>query len=290
MERALRNPLWSTIRWRSPRSLRAARFRELLGKTKHKELLSEKFIDALEKRRDLLESRKLKALAFQAPLFLLLVFAMLEVNVHVSILGLTVESARNLREVVIVISALFALALVEFDLQLRHLEDMLKGVVDKQAGDDEDLKQFLRVRYGLGSATFFSTYDKDLNLGWAQWISAGLLLVGWVSIFAVAFAIAGFVQLFTLYQIYLKPNFSTDVSIGVIAFVCVTEAAVLLYGAVQNCWQPYRTLEDWLKLDRLREGNPAKYNEVIQGIVRRHSQKGLFGRLFTRPKMLRIKD
>src|ERR1700694_2211620 len=123
----MRNVKWTTTRWRLPGRLRMERFAELLGKKEHKDILGSEFLTGLEKRRDILESRSYKAMAIQAPLFLMLTFALLNLDVRFSILGFTTDSAKSLREVLLVISAAFALGFSSNGRQLQNINEMLKA-------------------------------------------------------------------------------------------------------------------------------------------------------------------
>jgi len=284
----MRKVKWTTTRWRLPGRLRMERFAELLAKKENAEILGSDFLLALERRRETLESRAYKALAIQAPLFLMLTFALLNLDVKVSILGLSTDSAKSLREVLLIISTAFAVGFSSNGRQLQNINEMLKAAARKFAGSNNDLREFLEVRYGLGELSYLSTFHDDLTIGRAQWFIVAIMAFGAALLVGVLFAMAFAVQMLTFREIYLHPNFSTEVSILVIAIALAGDVVTTLMALLTRGIQPYQTMEDFRKLNKLGEKDQEQYNAVIKDIVAKHYSKGLLAQLFGRPKMKKL--
>jgi hypothetical protein len=264
------------------------RLQELMAKKENADILGSEFVSGLEKRRDLLESRSYKALAIQAPLFLMLAFALLNLDVQVSILGLSTASAKSLREVLLVVSTAFSLGLSAFGRQLQNVNEMLKAVVAKVGGSNSDLREFLQVRYGLGEFSFLSSFNDEFKVGTTQWVLISFAAFGASLLVVVLFVVAFAIQLLTFREIYLHPNYSVEVSMAVIALVLLGDVVSVLMSLLTRGYQPYQTFEDFLKLNKLAQKDPEQYSAIIREIVQRHYSKGLIRRVFGRPKMKRM--
>jgi hypothetical protein len=83
----MREIKFTTTRWRFPGALRKQRLRELLGKKSLGSYLGPDFVKGLEARRDMLEARELKLLAWQTPVLLLLALSLLDLDLTASIFG-----------------------------------------------------------------------------------------------------------------------------------------------------------------------------------------------------------
>jgi hypothetical protein len=124
--RTMRELRKTTTRWLSPIKLRAERFAELQAKKKYTDLLGAEFIAGLEKRNDLLEGRYYKGLAIQIPLFFILALSLLKVDVKTTFLGFSIESAKSIREILLVLSVPVALFMAMIHLQQASIKEMLK--------------------------------------------------------------------------------------------------------------------------------------------------------------------
>lgn len=70
-------------------------------------------------------------------------------DVKTTLLGFSIESAKSVREILLVLSVPVALSMAFVQLQQASIKEMLKTSIGRVAGDDTDLKDFLEVRYGL---------------------------------------------------------------------------------------------------------------------------------------------
>src|SRR6185437_13454448 len=96
-----RKTKWTTTRWVWPEKIRIERYKQLHASSKYKDVFDLRYLDGLEKRRELIEGRRYKSSAIQIPLFLLLTFSLLHLDLTVSIAGFSIASARGLREILL---------------------------------------------------------------------------------------------------------------------------------------------------------------------------------------------
>ncbi len=143
-----RKTKWTTTRWVWPKRIRTQRYSQLHGASEYKEIFDQKFLDGLEKRRELLEGRSYKALAIQVPLFLLLAVSLIKQDVKLAIVGFSIDGVGGLREILLVISSFLALMTSGFNRELGDLKEIIKGAVEKISQGKPDAREFLNVRYG----------------------------------------------------------------------------------------------------------------------------------------------
>jgi hypothetical protein len=283
----MRQPRRTTTRWLFPVQLRAQRFAELKAKKKYADVLGPEFMSGLEKRNDLLEGRYYKGLAVQIPLFFILAFSLLNVDVKTTLLGFSIESAKSVREILLVLSVPVALSMAFVQLQQASIKEMLKTSIGRVAGDDTDLKDFLEVRYGLSYFTS-KPYGHELSFGYFQLI-AGIvfILLVFAMIGVMLVAVLG-VQVACILEVYQHPNFSPAISKVVIGMAIGGDIALLLLVFLTTSLQPYQSLEDWNKLTKLADRDPDKVKQILDDVFTQHRSKGWFGRTFRRPKMKRL--
>jgi hypothetical protein len=283
----VRMPRRTTTRWLWPVKLRADRFAELGAKKKYADLLGTDFMSGLEKRCDLLEGRYYKGLAIQIPLFFMLAFSLLNMDVKTTLIGFSVESVKSLREILLVLSVPIALWMAVIQLHMSSIKELLKTSIARSAGDDADLKDFLEVRYGL-SYLVSKPYVNELTFGFFQLI-AGIVLILIIYMLVAVMAVVAFgVQIASIREIYLHPNFSLAISKLVSASVIAGDVALLLLVVLTTSIQPYQSMEDWNKLAKLGDRDPEKVKQILQEIFTEHRSKRWFRRVFGRPKMKRL--
>jgi hypothetical protein len=278
----------TTTRWLWPTELRAERFAELQAKKKYADLLGAEFIAGLEKRSDLLEGRYYKGLAIQIPLFFILALSLLNVDVKAAFLGFSIESAKSIREILLVLSVPVALFIAVIQLRLTSINEMLKNSIARIARDDVDLKDFLDVRYGLSYFVSKPYGRRELGFGYTQLIAslAAILLV--FSLIGLMLIVALIVQIACIREVYLHPNFSPSISKLVIAVVIGGDIALLLMAFLSTSIQPYQSWEDWNKLAELADRDPERVKQILQKIVADHASSGSLKRIFGRPRMKRM--
>src|SRR6266478_6105776 len=116
----------TTTRWLWPHIVRQERYGQLHGSTKYKDIFDQKFLEGLEKRRDLLESRNYKLWGLQIPLFLLLAFSLVNLDLKVSLAGFSIEGVRGIREILLVILAILAMGSSNIQRELNDVKEVMK--------------------------------------------------------------------------------------------------------------------------------------------------------------------
>lgn len=286
----MRDVQWKTTRWRLPSSLRREILLSLMAKKVNGETLGKEFVGGLEKRRDMLESRQWKATALQVPLFAMLVFSLVNVDLKVTFLGFSAESLKSLREVIVVLSSTIAIVTLPVNLHLYHVQEMMKAAVEKLAAGDRALKEVLEVRYGI-SASIVATTNADgtlVGFGAYQILTGIVVVMTFAALIIAAIAAILSVQAWTLYELYHHPNFSVFISKCVIAFVGLADLFLVGVTMLIKGFQPYQTWEDFKRLNKFRETDHARYQQVINDIVGTHRKRNWIARAFLRPRMKRL--
>ena len=158
----MRRPILTTRSWQLPSRLRQDRFRELLISAEYN-AFDDNLMVAIEKRRDLIEGRQIKLIAIQAPLFLLLAFSLLNIDLNVSVAGFSAATSKALREVVLVISSVFGLGIAAFGRQIVYLNEMLKAEIERKSKGNAFALGFLELRYGVSQDLTHKPFDEQLE-------------------------------------------------------------------------------------------------------------------------------
>jgi hypothetical protein len=279
----------TTTHWLLPHIIREERYRQLHGSTKYKDIFDQKFLEGLEKRRDLLESRNYKLWALQTPLFLLLAFSLVNLDVKVSLAGFSIEGARSIREILLVISGILQMRTANIQLELNDVKELMKGAVEKISGGKIDVLDFLNVRFGLGGMSEPGRYDPKLRLGGFHLALATLAILPAFLYFGAAVILGIGIEFVTMWQIWFHPNFSRAVSAAVIAFVLAKYIALLSVIWLKLGIQPLQTYEDLEKLSKMQWKDKARFDEIFGEVKQQHAKRGFFSKLLFRPHLPRIK-
>jgi len=285
----LRKLKLTTSRWRLPGSLRTERLVQLLARKDLKDILNSDFIKALESRKTLLESRRFKLLAWQAPIMIFLTFSLFHISANISIFGVSTEAANSLREMLLVLSSVLGLAFSALNTEVAYIDEMLGAVAIKYAGKDKELYEFLKVRYGIFNNVMpVASFNSELYIGMYQWTIAGVHILSGIMVIAATVGILLSVQILNLIEVYVRPTFSTSASVCVIGFVLLVDIVGFTAWLLRKSYQPYQTYEDLMRLERLRLKDKDLYQARISEIAQRHNRKGLLRRLFGRPTLRRL--
>jgi hypothetical protein len=123
-------------------SLREQRLYDLFGAGNNKETLNEKFIEGVQKRRDEVLKWAMKLYGVQVPLFAVLMLALLPLSAKVSVFGITVEGSRNVREIVVVVSALLGIIASLFTVHRAALAEIVKIYVERLSKGNKEVREF----------------------------------------------------------------------------------------------------------------------------------------------------
>jgi hypothetical protein len=238
-------------RWKSPPRVRSERYGQLHGSTRFKDVFDQKFLDGLERRKELLESRLGKASVLNLPIFALLAFSLLQLDIKLSIAGFSIESARGLREILLFFLALKATYALPNNLLLSDTTEVLRAAIDKISGGQNDIRHFLKVRYGLLGTEPATEFDGSLFAGRGYRFAFHALGV-LVSVMSATTRIIGFgvimaVIVLTMREIWLHPNFSPAVSIVVIVYsvsTAIVSELIIWYWVGPQPFQTWETIED----------------------------------------------
>jgi hypothetical protein len=274
-----------TRAWRSIGNLRQEVFYDLLSKEDTGTLFDDKFIEGVLKRRDHLANMALKLTSFQIPIFALLLFALIPIEAQVSVLGITPTAGRNLREVLVVASAILGIIATLLTLNRSSLAEIVKAYTQKKSKGQDDVRQFLNIGYGIDLFILPKTTNNNQAIGWGF----GTFLILWIAaivfLFCVATTAAIYVHFLILKNIYVDPSYSRSVSLGVIAFVLGCDFVSICNVILNSGMIPLRDYSNVMKLSDLSAREPKKAEEIHRQIARRHRAKPWLLRLLTRPKI-----
>jgi hypothetical protein len=261
-------------------------FYNQLVKTSNANIFSEKFIEVVQRRRDTIDSRNFKLLGFQIPIFALLMMALIPIQAKVSVAGITPEASRNLREVLVVVSALLGLAVTFSNIHENILKDMVKAYIQKISKRNSAVSEFLEVGYDVSSVVFPDRYLGDhVQLGWGVTVFFGAWISGLCILLAAVLLGAFCIHVAILRDIYVDPSFSAAVSASVIGFVLLCDFVGLSGSIFASGLVAVRSYENMMKLSKWYEKKPDEANKVYREIARTYSRRPFIGRILSRPSM-----
>jgi len=280
-------PKWTTRRWKRPATMRKERLAELFSKSELSEILNSEFVKGVESRKDLLEGRQYRLWAWQIPLLLFLTLSLLPTKVSGSIFGISIESAKTLREVLIVLSSTLGILSLFVTNQVGYLAEILQVAAQKQSKQIKDLKEFLDVRYGT-TVMLSRNFSDEFLIGNTQIILAAILLVAFLLLVGMLLLGGLLIHVLNLIEVWQRPNFPDPLPFFVIAYVVLADIFGLVMFFIIRGVQPYQTFEDLRKLEKLERTDPARYKAAIELMVRKHSSRGILARIFGRPKLPKL--
>lgn len=276
----MRTPRLYTRQWIKANALRRANYIEQIRA--HEAILDDKFFEAVLKRRSSVLSAVLKAYAIQVPIFALLVLSLIPIEASFSILGISPTSNKNLREILIALSALLGVAVGFLNSYHDALSEIIAAFIEKRSKGNKRLEGVLKAGYGLDAMPLPPTSMGHLELGWGY--AVFLVLFGFLVICVLAILALGSVaiHLIVLHEIYARPSFSTGVSIAIICFVVTCDCLALIIMVANSGPVLVRDLTNMMAVSKMDDARSA---EIYKGMWRRHLRKPLLLRLFTRPKL-----
>jgi len=276
----VRTPRLYTRQWIKANALRRANYIEQIRA--HETVLDDKFFDAVLKRRSSVLSAVLKAYAIQVPIFALLVLSLIPIEASFSILGISPTSNKNLREILIALSALIGVGIAFLNSYHDALSEIIAAFTEKRSKGNKPLESVLKAGYGLDAMPLPPQSMGDLQLGWGY--AAFLVLFGFLVVSLLAILALGSVaiHLIVLHEIYAKPSFSTGVSIAVICFVVTCDCLTLIITLANSGPILVRDFANMMTVSKMDDVRSA---EIYRGMWRQHLQKPFLLRLFTRPKL-----
>ena len=224
-EYVMRVPRLYTKLWVRASTLRQARYLEIIQKNDG--VLGDRYFEDVDKRRSSAASLRLIATAVQILIFAFLVLSLLPVDANFSVLWIAQTSNKNLREILIVVSAVLALGTSFIGYHHDVLAEILAALVERRSKGDKDVQEMLKISYGIALFPLPPRIQGHLELGWGF----RLFVYIFAALTAMTLAILAlgtiFIRLKVLEDIYFAPSFSTEVSVWVIGFVIMCDVVGL---------------------------------------------------------------
>lgn len=284
----MRNPNWTTRRWRRPASLRKERFHEYLARKDLREILGSEFLKGVEARKKHYEDRLFKLLAWQIPIFLFLSLSLVNVETTIGVFGISAKSAVQLRELLLCVSIILGYLSWLNSTPLNYLNEMLDSAAVRAAKNDPILKEFIGMRFGISPLMTVRSYDRNLDHGVLQHIVSIIAVVALLVAAAMFALMVASVQMINLWNVIQHPNFSTAISYVTVAFVVCGDLFFFFIFLLRSLVQPYRTYEDFNKLLSMQARDSKAYDLVIKSMVEEHLKKNVIFRVFRRPQLPRF--
>src|SRR5262249_821604 len=164
-----------------------------------------------------------------------LVIIALDIRLPVTVLGITPQSSRNIREILLILSATLALYQISVGRDSRKLAELMRAVIQKMAKDDYVAEIMLRMRYGV--STLWKNLDTtagELRPGPVQWIAMTVQLSGAVLIIVGIITGAAVLHIFILLDIYQHPSFSPFFAKLTIAYVITCDVVTTISSLLER--------------------------------------------------------
>lgn len=229
----------STSVWRLPAILRRERLIELMTEEDSKELFDWDFVEGLEKRKESIERLQWKLFAIIAPVFLFLAFSLLNIDVSVSVLGVSAQASKSLREILLLIAATFGTIAGVVNRDLQFVREMIGAIVEQKAQGKIEVKEFLEQRYGLSQFSPLISFSPNLKAGKVQKFMATILVFSAIAWLIMLATIVLGVQILNLIEVYYHPNVSPTAAWFVIAYAITGDVMGIANWFLGRSLQPY---------------------------------------------------
>jgi hypothetical protein len=268
--------------WVKASKLRRAKFLEVIRKNEN--ILDEKYFEAVTKRRSSVFGALLKAYTIQIPILTFLVLSLIPIQANVSIFGLSPTSNKNLREILIVVSAMIGLGIGFVNYYHDALSEILAAYAERRSKGDKDVEELLKVGYGLDIFPLPPPKHGDIQLGWGYLLFLFFFAFVALSLLGVVAAGALYIHFLVLQDIYYKPSFSTTASLWVIGFVLVCDFLTITIAIFSGGMIIARDFSNVMAISKMDE---EKAKAIYVAMWTRHFKKPWLLRLLTRAKMPR---
>lgn len=265
-------------------NVRTENFLSLLRSPRGQTVFNDKFFESVEKYRNELNQSQQKLFLFQLPIFIFLVLILTGTEISLNVLGITV--GKNLREVMVVISAALGLGTAWLNNEKTTTQSILKAQNIHAAHDNKEVLEYLNAGKGLSPMIISSPTNAYVSPSGFQVVAMGVFIVASLTMFVALIALMLSVHIGILIDIYRHPNFSSGITAVVISFVILSDTLTLSWHGFTGLL-PYTSRERLAKWHALKEKDPDRYDEVLKKIARDHLNKPLPLRWLTRPKLPR---
>jgi hypothetical protein len=178
-----------------------------------------KFIEGLEKRRDVLETRSQKSSLVQLTISLLLAVALISPDMSVSLFGLSAK-AGGFREILLLVMGSMQVYGMLPAIEQARISDVMHLYLQKQAAGDPTVLRLLKLRHGMGTEWRMPELTGRTLSKWQMFnlVFSGIGLFLWVIAVFVGFVS---LELFGMVSILRSPTISTGVSILLCIYLVV---------------------------------------------------------------------
>lgn len=229
------------FKWSAIQQARKKGVAGLLDAPAFKDVFNDKFVDGLERRRDTLQARILKVHLFQLIALLILAMAVLSFHLAISLFGVSANDARNVRELLLVISSTAQLFNAVNIMQSAQISEFIDGYAWKLAKGNAMALNAIRLRYGLANNDVVPNIEGARTRKWYHLFIAREVIIGLITWVLAALMFTAFIQIAAMVDIIRDPTISFKVSILVIIYVLLSDFAA---GGVQivtgTFWTGYK--------------------------------------------------
>jgi hypothetical protein len=225
-EYVMQVPRLYTKLWVSASTLRQAKYLEIIRKNDG--VLGDKYFEDVDKRRSSAAGLRLMACAFQIPIFAFFALSLIPIEADFSVLGISPTSNKNLREILIVVSAVLGLGIIFIGYYHDALTEILAAHAERRSKGNKDVQEMLKISYGINIFPLPPRTQGYLELGWGRLLFVGIFAVLTAMTLVIFTLGALYIRLKVLEDIYFRPSFSTIVSVWVIGFVLICDVLGLL--------------------------------------------------------------
>lgn len=278
----MKNARLYTRTWMKPGTLRRSRLLDTIRD--HEAVLDGGFMEAVTKRRSSVFSALLKAYALQVPIFVFLVLSFIPIEASFSLFGVTPTSNKNLREILVVLSALIGVAIGFLNYYYESMSEILAAYAERKSKGNKDVESVLRLGFGLDAVSLPPRSQGHIQLGWGYLAFVGLFLFLIVGLALIVAAGGFYIHVMVLLDIYQKPSFSTTVSLAVIAFVLGCDLLTVMISVFNSGPVIARNFTNLMAVAKMDE---AKSQAIYVGMWQRHYRKPFLLRILTRAKLPR---
>jgi hypothetical protein len=228
-----------------PRKVRLERIQHLFSQKALKEILDDKFIDGLQKRRDDLQSRILKILGVEVTILGIMLICLTPLHLNVTLFGVQASDLRQLRELLLVIFSSLGFRSFQWRAESTFVREVMHAALMAKAKNDQELLFILQHRFGIGGFPDHPLFQPATNMmpafgyravrGLLDFTSFAINIVTGLAFLAIEVAI--------MVDVYRAPSFGVRWSIIVIAYSVLVTTASMLWNFLRTSPFTYRAPE-----------------------------------------------
>ena len=212
------------FKWAEKATQRKEEFSQLLDDPAFKDIFDEKFIDGLEKRREVLDAQFRRVQIIQLTSLVILGFILVAPHINVSFFGLISSDGRGLREILMFLGATIQLYT---GLLLNHrqvyVSEILQAYAMKLSKGNVAALRVLYLRYGTGETEMLKLSKQRYTAGQVFGIIAAAIgTLTWIFISALCVFL---VEVAAAVSVISDPTFSRKISVSLVIYILLVFAA-----------------------------------------------------------------